>query len=256
MQKINKKINIIEVKDVSFSYGSTEVLSGITFEVPKGDYLGVIGPNGAGKTTLLKIILGLITPDTGSVSLFGEDTRLFKERLKIGYVPQKITNFDVNFPVTVNEVVLMGRYAPRGLFHAIKQEDRNIAKRALEEVGMWEYKDRLIGDLSGGQQQRVFIARALSSKPEVIFLDEPTMSIDQKARDEFYALLKKLNEELQLTLVLISHDLDRILKEAKHIVCVDKTLVCHDLPDEFLKHNRLYKIIHGEIEMITHKHHH
>lgn len=205
------------MRDVSFSYGEHEVLEKIDLDIHRGDYLGVVGPNGAGKTTLLKIILGLLKPSSGSVKLMG----------KVGYVPQKATNFDTNFPATAYEVVLMGTYPQRGLFARVTDTDRANARKALEEVDMWEYRNRLIGKLSGGQQQRVFIARALAAEPEIIFLDEPTSGVDQKAQADFYHLLKRLNEKNGLTLVLVSHDIEAAKHDSMHIAHVNKTLTYH-----------------------------
>ena len=236
--------NIIEVKDICFSYGDEEVLKDISFDIHKGDYLGVVGPNGAGKTTLLKLILNLLPVCCGSIKLFGEDIGHFKDWSKIGYVPQKATNFDANFPATVREVVAMSRSAKKGLFHNKNQEDDKIIEESLKRVGMWEQKDHLIGDLSGGQQQRVFIARALALQPEIIFLDEPTTGVDKKSKDDFYTLLKDLNQRFNLTIVLVSHDIERITKEAMHIVCVDHTLVCHTSPQEFLKESESLNMFH------------
>lgn len=255
MQIEKNEKNVLELNNVSFRYGDNEVLKDISFVVPEGDYLGVIGPNGAGKTTLLKIILGLLQPATGSAKLFGKDVRKFKEWSRIGYVPQKATNFDAGFPATVEEVVLMGRYAGKGLLKAVNQIDRDFVREALELVDMWNYRNRIIGDLSGGQQQRVFIARALAAKPEVIFLDEPTTGIDEVASESFYALLKKLNQELKMTVILISHDVDMVVKEAKHVACVDRVLVCHDQASEFLNHTKLRDILRGEVKILTHKNH-
>lgn len=236
MQRIDHTKNIIEAEGISFSYdGKNEVLSDITLGIHRGDYIGLIGPNGAGKTTLLKIMLGLLSPSTGLIRLFGKDIKDFKDWDKIGYVPQKATSFDVNFPVTVSGVVLMGRYGKRGLFHRITSEDREEAEKALRQVDMLSFADRLIGDLSGGQQQRVFIARALASQPEVIFMDEPTTGVDRETQDDFYALLRKLNSDLDLTLILVSHDIARVTREVMHIICVDRTLTCYTEPGEYLK---------------------
>ncbi len=247
--------NLIEVKDICFSYGKEQVLKDITFDIHQGDYLGVIGPNGSGKTTLLKIMLGLFKSSCGEVRLFGKNIREFKDWSKIGYVPQKATNFDAHFPATVEEVVLMGRYARRGLFHPITEQDKKIVRESLEHVGMQEYRDRLIGDLSGGQQQRVFIARALAGKPEVIFLDEPTTGVDERTQGEFYALLKKLNEQLGLTLVLVSHDIAMVTKEVMHIACIDRTLVCHMSPEEFLKESHSANFFGLDVKVMTHHRH-
>ncbi len=255
MREIDHGKNIIEVKNASFSYGNAEVLHDITLDIHQGDYLGVIGPNGAGKTTLLKIMLGLLPASGGSVRLFGRPIREFTAWEKIGYVPQKAVHFDVNFPATAREVALMGRYARRGLLRRIARRDREIADRALRQVGMREKQNSLIGDLSGGEQQRVFIARALAGEPEIIFLDEPTTGVDKNTQDQFYALLRKLNRELGLTLVLISHDIERVAGEVMHIACIDKTLVCHTSPQEFLAHGTSTALFGAQTKIIDHGHH-
>jgi zinc transport system ATP-binding protein len=255
MSVVDHHQNIIEVKNVSFSYSDNKVLDNVSLAIHRGDYLGVVGPNGAGKTTLLKIMLGLLTPDSGTVELFGTDIKNFRDYLKIGYIPQQATNIDHNFPATVQEVVAMGRYARRGLFHQLQAVDEDIIQQSLAEVGLAEYKNKLIGDLSGGQQQRVFIARALAGQPEVIFLDEPTTGIDQQSQDDFYALLKELNQMKNLTLVLVSHDIERLTQEVMHIACIDHSLVCHDSPEEFLKASDSLNIYGQNIKVITHHHH-
>jgi len=246
--------NIIEVQGVSFAYGQEKILDQITFNVHAGDYLGLVGPNGAGKTTLLKIILGLLPPLSGSIKLFGQDISQFKDWSKIAYVPQKVTNFDPNFPATVLEVVLMGRYARRGLGRRLKPADRQVSQQALQQVNLADYSSRLIGDLSGGQQQRVFIARALASQPEVIFLDEPTTGVDQASQDDFYLLLRKLNRQLGLTLILITHDVERVVNEAMHIACIDHTLVCHSSPAEFLQSVHSTNLLGREVKILPHHH--
>ncbi len=236
MHIIDHQKNIIEVDHVSFSYNDNEILKDINLNIHRGDYLGLIGGNGSGKTTLIKVILGLLKPAEGSVKLFGTPIKDFKDWSKIGYVPQKATNFDINFPATVEEVVLMGRYGKRGLFHQVTEEDRKKTKEALLKVEMWEERNRLIGDLSGGQQQRVFIARALGAEPEVIFLDEPTVGVEKNIRDEFYALLKKLNTELHLTVVLVTHEIERVAHEGMHHVArIDRTIFFHGSVDSYFR---------------------
>jgi zinc transport system ATP-binding protein len=233
MHTVDHTKNLVEVRNVSFGYGRTEVLKDVDLDIHLGDYLGIVGPNGGGKTTLIKIILGLLAPSTGTVKLFGKDLRHFHDWWKVGYVPQKATSFDVNFPASVLEVVLMGCYAQRGIGRGITQADRERAREALDHVEMWEYRDRLIGDLSGGQQQRVFIARALAAGPEIIFLDEPATSIDQAIRSDFYALLNKLNQDLHLTVILITHDIEEVANRAMHIAWVDRTVSFYDSLEEF-----------------------
>ena len=238
---------IIELSNISFSYGEREVLSHINLVINEGDYLGIVGPNGAGKTTLLKLILGLLMPSEGRITLFGRDRSNFRNTPLIGYVPQKTSSFDLNFPATVLEVVLMGRYAQCGLFHRICDDDKRTVKDTLEHVGMWEYRDRLIGQLSGGQVQRTFIARALASNPKVLFLDEPTAGIDHKAQEDFYALLRELRHDDGLTIVLISHDMETITKEASGVAYIDTTLSYYSSPALFFDKERTkeHAFIHG-----------
>ena len=246
--------NVIEVKDVTFGYTKHDVLKDVTFNVHKGDYLGIIGPNGGGKTTLLRVILGLLTPSKGTIKLFGTEESHLKHRSRIGYVPQKATSFDVNFPVTVREVVEMGRYAKKGLLRNLTHHDQQLIDKALEDVDMQDFHNRLIGDLSGGQQQRVFIARALAGAPEVIFLDEPTVGVDVSVQEEFYNLLQRLNRKLGLTLVMVSHDIDVVANEATEILCINQTVVYHGTPEQFIKDDYMQKLYGKGVRHILHGH--
>ena len=242
MQQVTHNHTIIELENVCFSYNSEEVIKNVSLQIHKGDYVGIVGPNGGGKTTLLKIMLGLLKPNDGKITLFGKDILAFKDWSKIGYVPQK-TYVEMNFPVTVEEMVAMGRYGKRGLFHFPTKTDKEQTHQALKQVNMFEYKDRQISDLSGGQQQRVFIARALASQPEIIFLDEPTVGVDVKTQKQFYTLLRKLNKELSLTLILISHELDVVAHEATELAYINRTLEYYGEPDEFLKGAYFHELI-------------
>lgn len=246
--------NIIEVQNVSFSYGDIPVLENITLTVHQGDYLGIVGPNGSGKSTLLKVMVGLLQPDAGSVRVFGKTARAAQRSSRIGYVPQKAIHFDPLFPATVREIVSMGRFGKKGVFRRMVDADQQVIDRCLEHVGMIPYQHRLIGDLSSGQQQRVFIARALAAEPDVIFLDEPTVGVDVHAQEQFYNLLKTLNQELGLTLVLISHDIDVIANEATELACINRTLVYHGEPKEFIRGDYLQKLYGKNIRFILHDH--
>lgn len=252
--QIDHTKNIIELKNVSFAYNGEDILKDVTLNIHKGDYLGIIGPNGSGKTTLLKIMVGLLKPTAGSVKLFGKDIQTFAEWSKIGYVPQKATSFDINFPATVYEVAAMGRYGKKGLFRTLNDHDKKIIDESLRHVEMFENKNKLIGDLSGGQQQRVFIARALATEPEVIFLDEPTVGVDIKTQEAFYVLLKKLNQQLNLTLVLVSHDIDVVAHEATELACINKTLLYESNPKDFFKNDGLKKLYGDQVRYILHNH--
>lgn len=242
MHTVDHTKSIIEVSNVSFSYNEEVVLKNVSLSIHKGDYLGVVGSNGSGKTTLLRIILGLLPSNSGTVKLFGQDISIFKDWSRIGYVPQKVINFDNNFPVTVEEVVMMGRYGKLGLFHRISKNDKQKVTEALNNVDMFAYHDRPIGDLSGGQQQRVFIARALAGEPEIIFLDEPTVGVEKDVKEKFYQLLHDLNEKLNLTIVIVTHDIESMSHEAMHVACIkDNTLTFHESIDD------LFKKTHGII---------
>jgi len=228
--------NIIEVSNISFSFNDQVVLKNVNLSIHEGDYLGIVGSNGSGKTTLLRIILGLISPKSGTIKLFGENISQFKDWSKVGYVPQKVISFDNNFPVTVLEVVSMGRYGKRGLFHKTTEEDKQKVTEALRNVNMLDFINRPIGDLSGGQQQRVFIARALAREPKILFLDEPTVGVEKDIKEKFYQLLHDLNEKLNLTIVIITHDIESMAHEAMHVACIkDNTLVFHESIDDLFK---------------------
>jgi zinc transport system ATP-binding protein len=242
MQPVNHTHTIIELDKVSFSYAQEEVIKDVSLSIHKGDYVGIIGPNGGGKSTLLKLMLGILSPDQGSIKLFGKNCQDFKNWSKIGYVPQRAF-IEMGTPVTVEEIVSMGRYGKRGLLHFPNKEDKEKTLFALKEVDMLEHKNRQIGDLSGGQQQRAFIARALASEPEIIFLDEPTVGVDIKTQKQFYTLLRKLNKELDLTLVLASHELDVVAHESTELVYINRTIVYYGNPEEFLKGQYFHELI-------------
>lgn len=252
--QINHSVNLVELKNISFSYGKDAVLQKINLNIHRGDYLGIIGPNGGGKTTLVRLILGLIKPDSGTVTLFNEDINRFRAWPKIGYVPQKATNYDGNFPATVYEVASMGRFGRLGFFRNMRNHDKEAVNRALESVGMSGYRNRIISSLSGGQQQRVFIARALASEPEIIILDEPTVGVDAHTQDSFYKLLKKLNRTLNLTLVLVSHDIEMVARETTEIACVNRTLIYDKDPRDFLKSGKITQTYGRETKLVFHNH--
>ena len=220
---------LVELADVSFSYNQQRAVQDATFSIERGDFAGLIGPNGAGKTTIVKLILGLLKPDSGSIKLFGEDLSQFKDWKRIGYVPQKAIGFDQNFPATVLEVASMGRISKAGMFHPLSQEDNGAVEKALSLVDISPLRNRRIGELSGGHQQRVFIARALAAEPDLIILDEPTVGVDAEVQHSFYELLKKLNKEFGMTLILISHDIGIVSKNVNKLVCVNIKVKMHDV---------------------------
>jgi zinc transport system ATP-binding protein len=213
---------LVRLEDVWVHYDAVPILEGVSLSVEQHDFLGIIGPNGGGKTTLLKVILGLVKPSRGRVSIIGNPPK--QGRGSIGYVPQH-NLFDRDFPINVWDVVLMGRYGKAGLLRRYSGEDRRIAQGALQTVGMLDYGNRQIGKLSGGEQQRVFIARALVSKPRLLLLDEPTASVDSTMQTEFYELLERLKQ--QMAIVLVSHDIGAVSIYVDKIACLNRQLFHH-----------------------------
>lgn len=206
---------IIKVENLTFEYPDTAVLKNVNFALNKGDFLGIIGGNGAGKSTLIKLILGLLPPDSGKITIFGKEH--LKMHSKIGYVSQKANSFNTDFPSTVGEVVRANLYSKKGLFKRFNADDERKTDEALELVGMKEYKNKLIGSLSGGQQQRVFIARALVSEPQLLLMDEPTVGIDSKSVHEIMSIIKNLNRN-GITIIMTNHDTPALLEVANKLL--------------------------------------
>jgi len=254
LEKGQKKI-VLSMHGVSFSYGRNKVLDNVNLEVERGDFVGMIGPNGAGKTTIIKIIVGLLRPDSGSVEVFGRKLQEFKEPYRIGYVPQKATNFDPNFPASVFEVVSMGRFSRKGPLRSLGKEDMRKVEQALDLVGMLGYRDERIGDLSGGQQQRVFIARALAGDSELLLLDEPTVAVDSESQKKFYSLLRKLNKEMRITCILVSHDVTMINGLVNKLACINHSAILHDV-SKGIKEEDMYCPYNPDMVLVPHRHEH
>jgi zinc transport system ATP-binding protein len=237
---------VIKLENVTYRYNSDLVLENISFKADQGDLLGIIGPNGAGKTTLFSLILGLLEGYQGKITVFGEDIRNNRKILKkIGYIPQK-NIIDQGFPATVEEIVSLGVFER-------KTKDKIIS--AINTVGLLEQKHKRIGELSGGQQQRILIAKALVNEPQLLILDEPTTAIDLETQNKFYALLRKLNSENKITIILASHDLDAINKLANKIACVNRKMSFHGDAREFFGNEQLLKS-YSESSMQAHMHLH
>ncbi|MBM3131823.1 MAG: ABC transporter ATP-binding protein [Chloroflexi bacterium] len=240
--------DLVRIDDVWVTYHHVPVLEGITLSIERNDFLGIIGPNGGGKTTLLKLILGLIHPSQGTVTVFGKSPA--KSRSRIGYVPQH-NLFDREFPISVWDVVLMGRFGKVGLFKRYSRDDKARAEEALKTVSMLEYRNHQIGKLSGGEQQRVFIARALVADPDMLLLDEPTAGVDAAHQTEFYEILEGLRTKMAI--VLVSHDISAVSIYVDKIACLNRQLYHHGSPEiEASVLEATYKcpvqmIAHGEV---------
>jgi ABC-type Mn2+/Zn2+ transport system ATPase subunit len=241
---------VIELEKVSVALGGRIVLEDITFQVLPGEFLAVLGPNGSGKTTLLRTILGQIQPMSGKVVVFGKSPdQLNAERTRIAYVPQ-IETVDRNFPIHVEDLVLMGRYARLGLLRRPAKPDREAAREAMARVGIEHLADRAFAELSGGERQRAFLARALTGEPEVLLLDEPTAGVDLAAAEDFYQQIHHLQDDLNLTLMMVSHDVGVVSKHVHQIACLNRVLVAHGRPEEALTPDAL-RCMYGKHAMLT-----
>lgn len=211
---------ILEMRSVSASYGASVALENVNFRVNEKDFIGVIGPNGGGKTTLLKVILGLIKPAKGEL-VFNKEVL---NGSRIGYLPQ-ISTGDVNYPVTVKDIVLSGLMIGKGVFSRMSLADRKKADEVIERLGLSGMEGSTVNELSGGQMQRVYLARAIIGEPKLLLLDEPGNFVDSTFENDFYEKLKELNN--RMAILMVSHDVGTISAHIKTFACVNRTLHYH-----------------------------
>jgi ABC-type Mn2+/Zn2+ transport system ATPase subunit len=245
--------SIIRFENATFGFPGVVALQDISLDINAGEFIGVIGPNGSGKTTLCRAVLGLMAPLKGSLEIFDCSCVELRchHRAKIGYLPQK-GMVDRNFPVTVLETVMMGRYGALGLLKRASAQDRQIALEALTHVGMESHRDTGLGHLSGGQQQRVFIARALAQQPQVLLLDEPTTGLDITTQHNVIELVEHLHDELGLTVLLITHDINMVRSRVDRLVLLKTRLFAAGPPNDVLKPDILRQV-YGKDLVITEK---
>jgi zinc transport system ATP-binding protein len=245
----------LTIKNLSAGYRGTEALKNISFSVTPGDYIGICGPNGSGKSTLIKVILGLLQPVAGEITLLGTPLGSFKHWQRIGYLPQGLQFFNPHFPATVDEVVRLGRLAGKRFPKTFNREDALAVERTMEWMGISHIKGAMIGELSGGLRQRVLLARALVNDPELLVMDEPTTALDPETRESFYKLIYEMNRERQATVLLVTHDTATIGKYASHLLYLDKELVFYGSFDEFCSSTEMTGFfgVHGQ-HLVCHRH--
>ena len=255
--QLNVRVPIFDVKNLEFVVRGQSILSHISFEIYNGEYIAIIGPNGGGKTTLIRLLLGLEEATSGEIRIFGKKIKAFKEWSKIGYVPQRASLVDENFPATVEDIVKMGRVAKRGFFAGITKEDKEKVIDAMVKMDIVHLKDKMVGTLSGGQRQRVMIARALASSPRILILDEPNTGVDIQSQQRFYALLKKLNKEENITILFITHDIGVIADDIGRLFTINtKATICND-PKKMLSCDDMSELYGIEAHLLhNHKHKH
>jgi zinc transport system ATP-binding protein len=241
---------LLKVRGLTFGYGRELVLDGVDLDIHPRDFLAVIGPNGGGKTTLIKAILGLLRPWSGEVL-----SRI--PRGHMGYVPQ-FSTFDRSFPLRVRDVVLMGKLGRRGLLRRYTREDREDVERILERLKLVDVARAHVAEVSGGQLQRVLIARALAGDPGILFLDEPTASIDAESREVLREILEELNQRIPV--VVVTHDVTSVSSMVQQIACINRRLFYHgtEIDQEILE--EVYGcpvelVAHGVPHRVLHHHH-
>ncbi len=239
-------MSTISVKGLSVSFDRKRVLTNIYLEIEKGKIYGVIGPNGAGKSTLFKAILDLLEIDNGTIKIEGQP--IDKVRKKVVYVPQK-NDVDWQFPATVFDIVMMGRYPHKKVFQRLNQADEDIAMQALEEVGMTAFKNRQIGELSGGQQQRVFIARALCQESDIFFLDEPFVGVDITTEEKIIQILKRLAKEGK-TLLVVHHDLATVRKYFDKVILLNQRMIAYGDTETVFNEENIARAYGGQLPVL------
>jgi zinc transport system ATP-binding protein len=245
---------VFEAKGLCYRVNGNEILKHIDLVIRRGEYAAIIGPNGGGKTTLVRLLLGLEKPSGGEIRLFGKPQSSFKAWHRIGYVPQRVSQVDMQFPATVYEVVKMGRVARRGLLGRERPEDIEAVEAAMAKMAVSELREKLIGELSGGQRQRVMIARALASEPEVLILDEPNTGVDAQTQHRFYELLRTLNREESLTILFVTHDVGVIADDIQSLFFVNQTALSSNSPAEVLRCSEMSRLYGINAHVVHHGH--
>ena len=245
---------ILSIRSLSVNYDGMKALEGVDLDIFDDDFIGIIGPNGGGKTTLVKAIMGAV-PYNGTISVADELRR--SNHFKIGYMPQ-VSQFDMSFPISIEEVVLSGLQADKGFFSRYSKADKMKAHALLEQMGISDLASRPIGEVSGGQMQRALLCRAIIAEPKLLILDEPTNFVDNRFEHEFYRMVQSLSQ--RMAIVIVSHDLGTISSVVKSIVCVNRHVHRHNSntlsEEQLLNYNCPIQILsHGHIPHTVLAHH-
>jgi zinc transport system ATP-binding protein len=242
----------VEIEQLTVVMKGKEILRDITFTLQQGIFLGIVGPNGGGKTTLVRTILGLLRPTSGSIKVFGQSPEAALAHDGVfGYLPQR-QNIDPNFPATALDIVLMGRYKAAGFLKWPGKKDREKALKCLSIMGVEELQNTQYSQMSGGQQQRVSIARALAADPKILVLDEPSTGIDVVGQEDFYHLLKGLQKKMNLTILMVSHDIGSVTAYVDEIACLNINLHYHGNPLGALDEEVMTSLYGKSMDLLVH----
>lgn len=240
-----KKKTIIRAQNITFQRDGESILDNFSFEIHAGDYVAILGPNGGGKSTLLKLIMGLLKPNKGSVSIFGSSPLQASRTHRLSYVPQRGGLLEAHLPLTVEEIVTSMQ----------QRKDATYALGVMRDLDILNLRKQTIATLSGGQRQRALLARALATKPEILFLDEPTDSLDTASRDLFHGIVKKIHNKGNTTVLYVTHDAHSIAKETNAALCVKHDLVCHGDQACLVRGRQLQNLYHSSKQELEHHHH-
>jgi len=245
---------IIEAKNLDIERSNSLVIEHANFTINRGDYVGIVGPNGGGKTSLLLALLKIIPYKQGTIRFFNEDISTFSQWERVAFVSQDATNFDPQFPLSVSELVALGRVNRKNIGRRLHATDRDAVDEALRFMGISEIAHKRIGELSGGQKQRVFVAKALVRDPDILFLDEPVAGIDANMLEGFYKKLSDLNSEKGITILLVSHDLTAVFCRMSKVMCVNREVNIGDITKDIDPDTLLKKAYGEHFHFVFHEH--
>ena len=245
---------IIDVENLRVARKGRTIIEDATFSIEPGTYMGVVGPNGGGKTTLMQALLGVLPAESGTIRIMGQPLDNFKDWSKLAFVSQHSINFDEKFPLTVRELVGLGRINRGNLGRPLKHEDWERVDEALKFMGISKLSKRRIGQLSGGQKQRVFVAKAIVRNPEILILDEPASGIDPEAQERFYMILANLNAKQGTTILIVSHDLAAVFCRMNHVMCINRNVYTSPITEDTDPNIVLQKAYGPHFNFVFHEH--
>ena len=249
-----KETPIVELQNVDVVRSGELVIQNANLTIQTGDYVGLVGPNGGGKTTLILSLLNFLPRAKGTIRLFGIDIDKFSAWEKVAYISQTATSFDTKFPLTVRELVSLGRIKKGNVARRFTSEDWQAVDDSITFMGLADVAHKRIGQLSGGQKQRVFVAKALARNPEIIFLDEPIVGVDAATQEKFFKKLSDLNTERKTTILLVTHDLTSVFCRMSKVMCVNRQVEVAEITQD-LDPNALLKRAYGEhFHFVFHRH--